>query len=269
MSRTITVAGNEHVTCGDMAVTEGIANLTVSFWGKKSATAKEIFVGKWLDTTSAYFIEPFTNGKVYIGVYNSLPSNGSVAFDNDVWNHYMMVFDGNGATKADMLKLYINGVLKTLSFNAHAMATTTGTDTAEFEIGSLLGTSRTDADIAEVKIWTASLSAGEVMSDYGGKIPRMDSLVAYWPLGQGSPEGDLSGNGNDGTLVNSPAIADHSPNMAAFGWDGEQPFAVSAAPPASTLAWARYGTYLKRRLLILSGLFRMAFAKLIPHAPHP
>ena len=71
-----------------------------------------------------------------------------------------------------------------------------------------------DGRIAEVGIWTVTLSAAEVLALSKGVSPRRirpDSLIGYWPLyGVASPEPDLSGSVQNGT-VTAATLADHAP----------------------------------------------------------
>ena len=68
--------------------------------------------------------------------------------------------------------------------------------------------------LAEAAIHTAALSAGEMLALSRGVRPtrvRPQSLAGYWPLwGLSSPEPDLSGSANNGTL-HGTSQADHAP----------------------------------------------------------
>ncbi len=77
--------------------------------------------------------------------------------------------------------------------------------------------------IAEVVIWNVALSDAEVAQIATG-IPqwrvRPADVVAYYPLfGNADPEVDLSGNGNNLTLFNTPGVASHPPVSLPFGFD--------------------------------------------------
>lgn len=71
-----------------------------------------------------------------------------------------------------------------------------------------------DGDIANVTIYDTILSDNEILALSKGVNPtqiRRNNIVGYWPLhGILSPEGDLSGNGNTGTLTNTTR-ASHTP----------------------------------------------------------
>lgn len=52
----------------------------------------------------------------------------------DTWLNLCLVFNGNGSTNADRMKLYINGVLQTLSYS-YSVPATTPSATGSVEIG--------------------------------------------------------------------------------------------------------------------------------------
>jgi hypothetical protein len=68
--------------------------------------------------------------------------------------------------------------------------------------------------LAEIGVWTEALSDAEIAAQAGGVPPhqvRRAVLAGYWPLwGVASPEPDLSGNANHGTVTGATA-ADHAP----------------------------------------------------------
>lgn len=79
-------------------------------------------------------------------------------------------------------------------------------------IGSV-GGNLFDGRIAEVGLWTVTLSAAEVLALAKGVPPRRirpGSLVAHWPLYGYSPEIDLSSNALN-TTADAGARADHAP----------------------------------------------------------
>lgn len=73
----------------------------------------------------------------------------------------------------------------------------------------------TDGLLAELGVWTVRLSGDEKLALANGISPnqiRRDQLVLYLPLyGAGSPEADLSGNRNNGSLTGTLS-GNHSPS---------------------------------------------------------
>jgi hypothetical protein len=75
------------------------------------------------------------------------------------------------------------------------------------------GTSGWNGDIADVRFYDGvNLTLSELNAVMYGFPVRYDALIGHWPLGWGSPEPDLSGNGNTGT-VTSATVSD-SPGVS-------------------------------------------------------
>ena len=76
-----------------------------------------------------------------------------------------------------------------------------------------------DGLIADVAVWSVILTAGEAAALRAGARPyniRQAALTGYWPLdGLSSPEPDLSGFSNNGTLNSAPTLA-AGPPIALF-----------------------------------------------------
>ena len=132
-----------------------------------------------------------------------------------VRNHWLMQFDGAQAESA-RLAFWLNGVSQPVSMaNAGSTVTTVPTSSANTSLGCFMPSSLfTHCTVAEVAVWSSTLTAGEITSLARGVSPlevRPVSLRHYYPLyGRTSPEPDLVG-GDSATLVGSPAAADHPP----------------------------------------------------------
>lgn len=89
--------------------------------------------------------------------------------------------------------------------------------------------------LADVAVWNVVLSAAEAASLVQGARPftiRPKSLIGYWPVdGLQSPEPDLSGNANNGTLTGT-ALAP-GPPFALFTprWPQLAPISAPVIPP--------------------------------------
>lgn len=89
-------------------------------------------------------------------------------FVENTWYHIVMVFDGDGATNADRLKVYINNVMDTLSFTG-TIPSVMQNGTADFVIGKWPGLNRNwFGYIDETAIWSRALSGAEVTELYNG-----------------------------------------------------------------------------------------------------
>lgn len=102
------------------------------------------------------------------------------------WYHVAAVFDGTQTGNANRLKIYLNGVQQSLSFNGTIPATTSSLLANQgFYAGSNVNDGHID-HIDEVRVWNAALS-GTTISDWKNKLlgschPNIANLVLYWPL---------------------------------------------------------------------------------------
>ena len=241
MARSFVTAGSvDVINGGDLTAMDGLVNFSIAYWGNRVST-DQIVVGRSSSGTSAFWLQQ-QNTRVVC-----LFRDGGTQFANwdntdTGWHHYACVFDGSQATDALKLKFYFDAVEKTLTYNNGATITAMPTHTADFKAGES-NTIYSDGDIAEVRTWDVSLSAGDIYSDFAGKIPRSANLIQNWPIGYGSPEPDLSGNGNNGTIGGSPAISDHPPVASLYGYDDQAAYVVAAAtgPPVGSLSMSGVG----------------------------
>lgn len=95
-----------------------------------------------------------------------------------------------------------------------AMAYNTGVAGRIAEVGGLFF----DGKIAEVGLWTVSLSDAEITALAKGVSPRLirpDVLLGHWPIwGVSTTEVDSTANSNEGTLAGTAPVANHSPTAA-------------------------------------------------------
>lgn len=125
---------------------------------------------------------------------------GSGTYGVSKWNH--LAFASADIISASVTPdVWINGSV----FTPTAAQTGGGTrvaDDSNFYIGDWGDGARTfDGLIANLHIFSRKIVTGEVqqMMFYPGSIRR--NLVGFWPLwGSTSPEPDLTGNGNNGTI---------------------------------------------------------------------
>lgn len=125
------------------------------------------------------------------------------------WHHVLFYIDDTN----DLQKIFIDGIEVGSSTNTTSINYTSGTNT---EIGRHPTNNAYDYDgrIAEVAVWSTILSQDEIEALGKGGSPakiQSGSLEAYLPLlGDASPEPDLSGNSNDGTVTGA-SPAEHVP----------------------------------------------------------
>jgi pimeloyl-ACP methyl ester carboxylesterase len=106
------------------------------------------------------------------------------------WYHVAAVFDGTQTGNANRLKIYLNGVQQSLSFNGTIPATTSSLlANQSFYAGSNHSDGHID-HIDEVRVWNTALS-GLIIDDWKNKLlgdchPNIANLVLYWPLNDDS-----------------------------------------------------------------------------------
>ena len=147
---------------------------------------------------------------IYNGSWHSISSNSS-GYNDGKWHSVCGVSDGN------TMWLYVDGVQQT--------QTATGIggisyDTSNLQIGAYLSTNMFSGDLDDVRVYNRPLSAYEIKQMYNAGTathqnatvnpPNLQNgLVGHWTLDgptiSGTTVKDVSGQGNNGTMVGSPA----------------------------------------------------------------
>jgi uncharacterized protein (TIGR02145 family) len=214
------------------------------------ATNKAI-LGKWGSSQNNFLLktDDANSNQLKICLASSLTdncTNYAVTTDANLatatWQNVQITYDGSQASNALKLKLFLNGVQKTLTFSGTIPATL-ATSTATLELGGNANLATFfSGKIDEVKIFPYALSADDVRTEYnrgnavnmassgpltaGGSstsaraeycppgntegncaVGQNPSPVAQWQMdeGTGTTVKDTSGNNNNGTLSGSPA----------------------------------------------------------------
>jgi hypothetical protein len=114
------------------------------------------------DGASASFITGithFSDNNIYCNIRNGGLTFGSFAHSNN-FNYSVMVFDGSLATNINRLKLWVNGVQRTLSFTG-TIPTTTENSTSTLQFGRAAA-SFTAGEIVEVGVVASALSSDNI-----------------------------------------------------------------------------------------------------------
>lgn len=212
---------DDYVTIPHKDIHNVRSNFTIEFWLKfPEGYARPRFpgdgeVGNYILTkhvsgwANGYIFAAFTDGHVWAGV--SEPGVWQSNFSqtnvyNEQWHHVSLISNGNE------IQLFIDGQLESSRF-------TTGNflpSLAPLEVGRQLhwsGPTYSKVDVDEVRIWNKTLTREEIQANMFREIEPQDGLVGYWRFdeGTGTVAYDSSGNGNDGTLVNSPTWTTDTP----------------------------------------------------------
>jgi hypothetical protein len=157
------------------------------------------------DPDYIFHVTSSTELRFYDGTQWNISSG--TTFVAGTWYHVVVTYDGS------TFRFYVNGA----SNGTQARTVTIQTSTQNLRLGvqGSAGSNRLDGKLAEVAIWKGvQLSDNEILSLAKGAKPHMfrtSNLEMYMPLwGAGSPEADLSGKKNNGTLTGTTPAA-HSP----------------------------------------------------------
>ncbi len=264
----------------------GSGDFSVGFWMRnrgysdQTSSINAVLAKKSLDTASAagYAFYYGSTNLITFFVGNgsssaSVATNTSIA--DSVWHYYV------GQRSGSTLTLYMDGVAigtATLSGSVSNSDTfVVGSD----DVGGNGNTRNANADIDEVRVYSAALSTGQIQSLYAlgqsdkinssisqpGGTGRLESgLAGYWALddGSGTSATNSSVNSNTGTLTNGPTWTTGQIG-GAVDFDGTNDYITVADADALDItgnltfsAWIKADTYPSAgsyRTLVTKGSF--------------
>jgi hypothetical protein len=163
-----------------------------------------------------------TTGAIGVGVANGY-GYSTTALVPEVWYHLAIVYDGSQTTDPTRLKLYINGVLESLTFFLTGVPAVSPVATgARFIVGAEYdGTAPIngstfvlvpfDGAVDELRIWNTARSQADIQANMNAELTLPQAgLASYYQFNQGIACGanaglttvpDLAGT-NNGTLWN-------------------------------------------------------------------
>jgi hypothetical protein len=237
MARKFT-GGTDHIGLGSSSVLGIGQPITVAGWffqdGSIGGGLQNIF-NKTLDNSHAYGLIQVAN-TIQFQLDGGNISSSPTTYSNNVWNHAAGTLSGTNGV------IYLNGT--SVGSNGSASFHNPTTGTAQISGDAFNGDRIMTGNICDVAVWSAALTALEVAALANGARPyqiRPGSLIGYWPLdGLQSPEPDLSGNANNGTLTGTslafgPPLMQFTPRWPQFLTPPvvQNPFAQSDWPNAS------------------------------------
>lgn len=168
------------VLLGDTTALNGVATFSigfvVSFAGSKES---KLILRKFTNSSTAIIVQTEANGNLQVRVANGAATTGTTSgftFDLDTKYAINITYDGSGATNADKLKIYVNGVPISLTFSGTLPATTA--TTASMRLGftstSLQGT------FDELSIASVALPASFAATRYNQFFD-----AGFWSVGSG------------------------------------------------------------------------------------
>ena len=126
---------DDYLDCGDVTTLSNATTFTYSGWYKQTTLDVISYMfGSYIDVSNRLIAYTWSSGLMYFQIEKTA-SNFYAGFDYSTvvtasqWFHLAVVYDGSGATNADKVKIYIDGVLMTLSFiGAFPSSTPLGTN---------------------------------------------------------------------------------------------------------------------------------------------
>ena len=216
---------NDYVNLGDMNELDGTTTFTIEtmFYSTESGDTKTLF-SKRVDNNNK--IQLFSNLLFAVGNNNDLMEaypSGLLMLTN-TWIHVAAVYNASGATDADKMKIYINGVAQSLVFNG-----TTPPTTAVNSAPALIGSESINANydicytgrVNDFRIWNTARSATQVLISANQSLSGSTTgLIAEYRLNElpgSTTAANSAGSGYNGTLVNFDATTAWKPNNSSSG----------------------------------------------------
>lgn len=211
---------DEYVDCGQPTIFDGATNWTISYWVKFASSGFYCPVGyrpAGAGTTFIQQIYQHTGSRVDFKIGSAYQRTAASSILTNTWYHFVQVYDGTQGVNADRLKVYIDGVLASVTtsgtFPTSMDTMSGGVSDRVLNIGKYNGgVYETNGYIDEVAIFDYSLNATQVSDLYNSGTPTDLSVAAggapehWWRCGDGDTFPTLTDNGDtggfDGTMTN-------------------------------------------------------------------
>jgi len=170
---------DDYIDCNQISSLAGASSFTVLGWFNQTTLDQQRFMfGTYISTSNLIGCYTWSDGNMYVDIRNGSITYGmfdySTAVSAETWFHCACVFNGSGATDADKIKIYINGVNQTLSYNG-TLPTSTNATQGDFRIGGLENyTQEWLGKIANTHIYNRALSSTEVLHNYNALKSRFE-----------------------------------------------------------------------------------------------
>ena len=234
-----TGASSLYVSLGNVLGFERTDTRSISFWAKWSSATSMQFVAKTDAATTYRGFQVNTNNTGHVEFYlfndfggtNFLGIQTNSAFNNGVWHHICVTYDGSSTVAGS--KIYVDGAVQVVTTVSNTLSATIIT-TAELEFAgraTSISHQYLTGSMDEVSIYDSTLSAAQVTALYNGKAPTnllktstvsASGLLGWWRMGDGDTAPTLTDNstgGHNGTMVNSPVITADWPTTGSYPTD--------------------------------------------------
>jgi len=176
------------VNVGDLAVLNGNpAYITISMWANQTSIANVYYFDKTLDANNQFLSFSASTGATtywqlrYAGTYKRGYFTTATYITAGEWYNITFVYNGDGAADTDKMKMYVNGVETSLTFDFASLNATLPTmDASDLTLGGEYGSS--DGFVGEidnVQIYTTALSAIEVSTIYASERENFQGIDTW------------------------------------------------------------------------------------------
>jgi hypothetical protein len=188
------------IDCGDIDDLDSAQQFTFEAW--VNIKSWQNWSGIFKDNGKTVLETGDQVGALYCIIRNP---NNTYGYANNVlplntWTHVAMVFDGSQTTNVNKLKLYINGVQKTLTFSGTIPSRTEKNNTP------LIIARGVNCRIDDPRLWSKALAASQITTWFRQRVnpshPDFSALEAAYDLDlpTGNVLQDLSANNRAGIL---------------------------------------------------------------------
>ena len=227
ISNALTFDGsNDYVDVGSTTILDNVTEASVCFWMyyiPASVTTDGAVIGEYNGSTQDGWFFWVDDAAAATGHTNTMSWSpdthnggtwqpGRVEGSTDLvtpgqWDHYCGTFSGG-----NYIRLYKNGVLD--AENTTSIVAEVPTSIQTLRMGSIsTGGRYLNARLDDVRVYARALTDTDVLALYAyGVSDTTTGLVGHWTFddGGGTTVADSSGNGYDGTFLNSPTwVAGH------------------------------------------------------------
>ena len=160
---------DDYIDCGVLSAIEGVAATSMNIWVHPTNGSIRGTIGNWgnpyigtaIDISSAacyFYADKDASG----GGYGATSSGIS----NNTWANLTLTYDGTGASAADRLKGYKNGVNQELTITGTIAEDTTASPNRSFRIGDQHAGTGILGYVGCAQVYNRTLSANEVLHNY-------------------------------------------------------------------------------------------------------
>jgi len=177
-------AGSDKVAIGTVTELGGASTCTIEYTGQKDSAGTLLNAGNYNgDFNSRTSLNHWSDGNVYPNVSNGSAMYGVYSLNDALSHHYVMVFDGGLTGDSNRLKLYIDGVIVTMTYPGSAISATLSA-AKPFNIGQD-STANTTGMMDEHTISSTPRSADWVMARYHSGLGDLQTIGAEQTGGGG------------------------------------------------------------------------------------